>query len=149
MSGRKQEISRKSSARLAAEIAGSEDSPLDVLLRMLRDPAISSSDRVEIAKICLPFVHPRIAPLHPSEIEPQQEQPDICDPSYVLSLIRQLAFSLASSRHRGQQVPSQVWDLIKFIPRGPGDLKPSPSAKVSGSVEAAIRELRESYNHRE
>ena len=85
MTRRKQRSSRERALNLAAEIAGSQDTPLDVLLRMMRDSSITSRERIEIAKICLPFVHPRIAQLRPLENEPEQEPVDICDPRYMRS----------------------------------------------------------------
>ena len=129
MTRRKQESSRGGFVNLAAEIAGSEDTPLDTLLRMMRDRTISSRDRIEIAKICLPFVHPRIAQLRPSEIKPEDDAVDIHDPGYVHHLVRLLAFSLSASAHQGREIPGQVWDLIKVIPRGPHELKTRPSGQ--------------------
>lgn len=126
MTGRQQGSARRDAVSLAAEAAGSGDAPLDVLLRMLRDPGISSRERIEIAKICLPFVHPRIAQLRASEIEPEQDPVDICDPGYIHNLIRLLAFSLSSSEHQGRKIPGDIWDLMRFIPRGPNDLKGRP-----------------------
>ena len=123
MTGRKQGSSREGAVKLAAEIAGPEDAPLDVLLRMMRDSTISSRDRIEIAKICLPFVHPRIAQLHPPEIKPEDDPVDLCDPGYMQELIRVLAFSFASSADEGREIPSHIWDLLKYIPRGPNDVK--------------------------
>jgi hypothetical protein len=126
---RKQEQSRQSAVNLAVEIAGTEDTPLDVLLRMMRDPTISNRDRIEIAKICLPFIHPRMAQLDPSAIKPEDAPIDIHDAGYVHHLIRLLAFSLSSSAHQGRELPRHVWDLINAIPRGPHELKTRPSGK--------------------
>src|SRR5687768_10177230 len=119
MSERKQGTSRQGAVKPAAEIAGSKDTPLDVLLQMMRDPGIGSGDRIEIAKICLPFVHPRIAQIHPPEPEavPQNEPVDICDPRHVLELVRRLAFALSESREQRREMPDYIWHGIKYIPR--------------------------------
>ena len=131
MTARKRESSREGARKLAAEIAGTDYTPLAVLLRMMRDPAIGSSDRMEIAKICLPFVHPRIAQFHPPETGPDDNPVDICDPAYVRELIRILAFSLSTSARKGQEIPGHIWDLLKYIPRGPSDLKTPASNNAS------------------
>jgi hypothetical protein len=129
MTRRKQGSSREHAFNSAAETAGPQHTPLDVLLRMMRDPGISSRDRIGIAKICLPFVHPRMAQLRPSDNEPEDEPIDICEPDYVLQLVRMLAFSLSSSAHEGREVPSHIWDLIRHIPRRPEDLKTPASSR--------------------
>jgi hypothetical protein len=134
MTRRKQRSSRERALNLAAEIAGSHDTPLDVLLRMMRDPGIGSRERTEIAKICLPFVHPRMAQLRPSEDEPEREPVDICDPGYMHELIRALAFSLSASARQGREVPSHIWDLMKCIPRALNEVKTSASGKASGAA---------------
>ena len=134
MTRRKQRSSRERALNLAAEIAGSQDTPLDVLLRMMRDSSITSRERIEIAKICLPFVHPRIAQLRPSENEPEQEPVDICDPRYMQELVRALAFSLSASAQQGREVPADVWELMRAIPRALNDLQARASAKASGAA---------------
>jgi hypothetical protein len=133
MTRRKQRSSRERAVNLAAEIAGA-DTPLDVLLRMMRDPAISSRERIDIAKICLPFVHPRIAQLRPPENEPEHEPVDICDPGYMQDLVRALAFSLSASAQQGREVPAHVWELMRAIPRALNDLQARASGKASGAA---------------
>jgi hypothetical protein len=120
------------SARLAADITGSHDAPtpLDVLLGMMGDSNISSGDRIEIAKICLPFIHPRIALLHPSKIEPPEEPADISDPNHILEIVRLLAFCFSEARHNGREIPSHIWPLVKHIPRGPDDFKALKSGQA-------------------
>jgi hypothetical protein len=135
MTGPKLQASRRGAAGLAAEIAGSEDAPLEVLLRMMEDSETGSDDRIDIARICLPFVHPRIAQLRPSEIEPEDAPIDICDPNHVQELIRTLAFALNSSANAGRKVPGHIWNLIRHIPRGPDDLKAPASSKASDVPE--------------
>ncbi|MBX9846591.1 MAG: hypothetical protein K2Z80_32760 [Xanthobacteraceae bacterium] len=133
MTRRKPGSSHERVRALAAEIAGPQDAPLDVLLGMMRDPGIGSRERIEIAKICLPFVHPRIAQLGPSENEPEREPVDISDPRYMHELIRALAFSLSASAHQRREVPGHIWDLLRCIPRGPADLKAPAPGKASGA----------------
>ncbi len=134
MTRRKQRSSRERGLNLAAEIAGSQDTPLDVLLRMMRDPGIGSRERTEIAKICLPFVHPRVAQLCPSENEPEQEPVDICDPAYIHELVRALAFSLSASAQQGRELPAHIWDLMRCIPRALNELQTRASNKASGAA---------------
>ena len=133
MTRRKPGSSHRGSARLAAEITGLHDAPtpLDVLLRMMGDSTISSGDRIEIAKIWLPFIHPRIALLHPSEIEPQEDPPDISDPNYIREIVRLLAFCFSEAKHHGREIPSHIWPLVKYIPRGPDDFKALRSGQAS------------------
>jgi hypothetical protein len=133
MTRRKQASSRERALNLAAEIAG-PDTPLDVLLRMMRDPGISGRERIEIAKICLPFVHPRVAQLRPSENEPESEPVDICDPGYMQDLVRALAFSLSASAQQGREVPAHVFELMKSIPRALNELQARASGKASGAA---------------
>jgi hypothetical protein len=134
MTRRKQRSSRERAFNLAAEVAGL-DAPLDVLLRMMRDPAISNRDRIDIAKICLPFVHPRIAQLRPSESEPERESVDVCDPGYMQDLVRALAFSLTASAQQGREVPAHVFELMKSIPRALNDLHARASGNVLGATK--------------
>ena len=133
MTRRKPGSSHRGAARLAAEITGSHDAPtpLDVLLRMMRASNIGSGNRIEIAKICLPYIHSRIALLHPSEIEPQEDPADISDPDYIREIARLLAFCFAEARHHGREIPSHIWPLLKRIPRGPDDFKALPSGQAS------------------
>ena len=133
MTRRKPESSHRGSAKLAADITGSHDAPtpLDVLLRMLGDSTIDSGERIEIAKICLPFIHPRIALLHPSEIAPQEDPVDFSDPNYILEIVRRLAFCFSEARHNGREIPSHIWPLVKYIPRGPDDFKALGSGQAS------------------
>jgi hypothetical protein len=135
MTRRKQESSRERARNVAAEIAGSQDTPLDVLLCMMRDPGISSRERIEIAKICLPFVHPRVAQLRPSENEPEREPVDICDPGYMHELIRALAFSLTTSARQGREVPAHIWDLMRCIPRALQELKTRAPGEASSAAQ--------------
>jgi hypothetical protein len=135
MTRRKQRSSRERALNLAAEIAGPQDTPLDVLLRMMRDPGISSRERIGIAKICLPFVHPRIAELRPSEDEPEHEPVDVCDPAYMHELVRALAFSLSASARQGREVPSHIWDLMRCIPRALNELQTRAPVKASGAAQ--------------
>jgi hypothetical protein len=134
MTRRKQRSSRQRALNLAAEIAGPQDTPLDVLLCMMRDPSISNRERIGIAKICLPFVHPRVAQLHPSETEPEHEPVDNCDPGYMHELIRALAFSLSASARQGREVPAHIWDLMKCIPRALDELKTRAPGKALGAA---------------
>ena len=136
MSRRKRRASRQGTVNPSAQIAKPENAPLDVLLEMLREPALGSEERIEIAKICLPFVHPRIVQLQPAETEPAPEpeakpQPqkpiDICDPEYMRALVQRLNSALYECKERGLEVWYPVWHELKYLPRRPDELNaPKP-----------------------
>ena len=133
MTREKPRASHRGAAKLAAEVTGSHDAPtpLHVLLRMLGDSTLSSRERIEIAKICLPFVHPRIALLHPSDFEPQEAPVDMGDPNYIRETVKLLAFAFAEAKHQGREIPSHIWPMMKYIPRGPDDLGGPASGQAS------------------
>jgi hypothetical protein len=41
--------------------------PLDLLLALMRNPNLSVADRTDLAKACLPYCHPRLAPSQQNE----------------------------------------------------------------------------------
>jgi hypothetical protein len=109
----------------AAKAAGSDEAPLDFLLRTMRDPDIGNDERIEVAKICLPFVHPRIAQLHPSEKEPEPEQRprNIADPGYIRGLILALCDSMSVVSHHRQELPAVIWNDLTYVPRSPEEME--------------------------
>jgi len=58
--GRTKGAPNKASQQRQAEVAASGITPLDYLLRVLRDEAAERSDRMEAAKNAAPYVHPRL-----------------------------------------------------------------------------------------
>lgn len=129
---RKQQSASQGAAKPAADIVGPERTLLDVLLGMMRDPDISSGERMEIARICLPFRHPRIAQLHPPEPEPDKEPVDICDPNYIVGLLQLLNFSLHESEQKGREIPDSIWNMMKYIPRTRDELNAPVSVRLKG-----------------
>jgi hypothetical protein len=108
-----------------------------------REPALGSEERIEIAKICLPFVHPRIVQLQPAgtggepgpepEAKPQPQKPiDICDPEYMIALVRTLNSAMSEYRERGQEVSHFVWHALKYLPRRPDELNAPMEQMLKG-----------------
>lgn len=59
--GRKPGTPNKASIERQAEIAASGLTPLDYMLKILRDDANSIEARMDAAKAAAPFVHPKLA----------------------------------------------------------------------------------------
>ena len=59
--GRKVGIRNKLTAQRQAEIAASGETPLDYMLRVMRDGSADSSRRDDMAKASAPYVHPKLA----------------------------------------------------------------------------------------
>lgn len=59
--GRQRGTPNRATARKAAEIAGSGETPLEYLLRVMRDDAQKPEDRITAAKAAAPYVHPRLS----------------------------------------------------------------------------------------
>ena len=143
MSRRKRRALRQGTVNPAAQIATPEDAPLDVLLEMLREPALGSEERIEIAKICLPFVHPRIVPLQPAETggepasgpepeaKPQPQKPiDICEPEYMIALAKTLGSALDECRSGGREVSHFVLACAEIHAALPGRTECTDRAKA-------------------
>lgn len=59
--GRPKGAPNKASAARAAEIAASGETPLDYMLRRMRDPTVEHADRDKMAVAAAPYVHSRLA----------------------------------------------------------------------------------------
>lgn len=59
--GRKSGSPNKATQERQAEIASSGETPLDYMLRVMRDDSEASARRDDMAKACAPYVHPKLA----------------------------------------------------------------------------------------
>jgi len=105
--GRSKRVANGPSAAKVAEIAASGETPLDFMLRAMRDPTLEFSDRMEMAKTAAPYVHPRMAQVEPPE--PIVEEPfDPSDPQHKIKLARELVFLIAEGKHAEQLLELKV-----------------------------------------
>lgn len=59
--GRTKGTPNKATAQKAAEIAASGETPLDYMLRIMRDGTVNHERRDDMAKAVAPYVHPKLA----------------------------------------------------------------------------------------
>jgi len=59
--GRKPGTPNRFTAELQAAVAASGETPLDYMLRVMRDPAADAAQRDEMAKAAAPYVHAKLA----------------------------------------------------------------------------------------
>lgn len=59
--GRQKGTPNKASAAKAAEIAATGETPLEYMLRVMRDPKAEHPRRDEMSKAAAPYVHPKLA----------------------------------------------------------------------------------------
>ena len=59
--GRQKGTPNRATALKAEEIAATGETPLDYMLRVMRDPSIEHCRRDDMAKACAPYVHPKLA----------------------------------------------------------------------------------------
>ena len=59
--GRKKGTPNKKTTEMVAEIAKGGETPLDYMLRVMRDKTIEFPRRDDMAKACAPYVHPKLA----------------------------------------------------------------------------------------
>lgn len=59
--GRKPGVPNKITAEMRAEIAAAGETPLEYMLRVMRDPTAEHSRRDDMAAKAAPFIHPRLA----------------------------------------------------------------------------------------
>jgi hypothetical protein len=59
--GRKKGVPNKANAAKAAEIAATGETPLDYMLRVMRDPSADHDRRDKMASAASPYVHPKLA----------------------------------------------------------------------------------------
>jgi hypothetical protein len=78
--GRKKGIPNKSTAeRMAALMAGGE-SPLEYMLRIMRDKTVEDSIRADMARSAAPYMHPRLATteIKGDPDKPLQHKVEVC-----------------------------------------------------------------------
>lgn len=67
--GRQKGTPNKLTAARQAEIAATGETPLQYMIRVMRDETVDSERRDEMAKAAAPYVHPRLAAIeHSGEI---------------------------------------------------------------------------------
>jgi hypothetical protein len=59
--GRKAGVPNKRTAELQAAVAASGETPLDYMLRVMRDPSIEHDRRDDMAKAAAPYVHSKLS----------------------------------------------------------------------------------------
>lgn len=64
--GTRQNAANKATARREKEIAKGGDTPLDYMLKVMRNPKAEDSRRDDMAKAAAPYVHPKLAALQHS-----------------------------------------------------------------------------------
>ena len=61
--GRKPNSPNKASIERQAQVAATGETPLDFMLRVMRDPEATPAQRQDMAKAAAPYVHPRLSTL--------------------------------------------------------------------------------------
>ena len=64
--GRKKGSLNKVSSEMKAAIAASGETPLEYMLRVMRDPKADTHRRDDMAKAAAPYIHPRLASIEQS-----------------------------------------------------------------------------------
>ena len=59
--GRKKGAPNKASAERQAKVAATGDTPLDYMLKVMRDESAAPDRRDDMAKAAAPYVHPKLA----------------------------------------------------------------------------------------
>lgn len=59
--GRQKGTPNKATAALAAEIAATGETPLEYMLRVMRDPVAEYDRRDKMAAAAAPYIHPKLA----------------------------------------------------------------------------------------
>jgi hypothetical protein len=68
MAGRPKGSKNKRTLELQEAVAASGETPLDYMLRVMRDPTVEHDRRDEMAKACAPYLHARL-----SQVESKNE----------------------------------------------------------------------------
>ncbi len=74
--------------------------PLDYMLKVMRDPETPPQRRDDMAKACAPYMHARLAAVDPDTGKPPQEQ----GPVNIIVAARQVALLLQKAHKRIEQV---------------------------------------------
>ena len=91
--GRKKGTPNKASAARAASVAATGDTPLDLLLAIMRSPDVDLHIRLDAAKAAAPFVHQRLATVHHAGKDGEPIQVQI-EAASDLDIARRIAFAL-------------------------------------------------------
>ena len=92
--GRRAGIPNKASIARQQAVAASGETPLDYMLRVMRDPASDDERRDQMAKVAAPYVHPRLAAIqHTGKEGGPIGHANISD----TELARAIAFTLAKA----------------------------------------------------
>lgn len=92
--GRRAGIPNKASIARQQAVAASGETPLDYMLRVMRDPASDDERRDQMAKAAAPYVHPRLAAIqHTGKEGGPIGHANISD----TELARAIAFTLAKA----------------------------------------------------
>ena len=91
-SGRKPGVRNKRTQQLCAEVAASGETPLEYMLRIMRDDRADAKRRDEMAKAAAPYLHPRL-----QRTEQFVETVEPVAPSDVREKITRLLNRLAST----------------------------------------------------
>ncbi len=92
--GRRAGIPNKASIARQQAVAASGETPLDYMLRVMRDPASDDERRDQMAKAAAPYVHPRLAAIqHTGKDGGPIGHANISD----TELARAIAFTLAKA----------------------------------------------------
>ncbi len=73
--------------------------PLEYMLKVMRDPETPPQRRDDMAKACAPYVHPRLASVDPETGKPPDERP-----INIMVAARQVALLLQKAHKRIEQV---------------------------------------------
>ena len=78
--GRKRGSLNKVTSEMKAAIAASGETPLEYMLRIMRDEAAESTRRDEMAKAAAPYLHPRLSSVeHTGDTEAFPKAADMTD----------------------------------------------------------------------
>ena len=116
--GRKKGSLNKVTSAMKAAIAASGETPLEYMLRIMRDEAAESTRRDDMAKAAAPYLHPRLSSVeHTGDTEEFRKAADMTDDELAAiigraKLTRRIRFiEIPSSRnvefHRGRPAPTE------------------------------------------
>ena len=87
--GRKKGSLNKVTSEMKAAIAASGETPLDYMLRIMRDEAAESTRRDEMAKAAAPYLHPRLSSVeHTGDTEEFRKAADMTDDELAAIICR-------------------------------------------------------------
>jgi hypothetical protein len=97
--GRKPGKPNKRTAELQAEVAATGETPIDYMLRVMRDRSVEHDRRDDMAKAAAPYIHPKLAAIeHTGKDGGPIETHELSDTEAA----RRIAFTLAKQRQAKQ-----------------------------------------------